>query len=173
MSLAGARDDRVVLWSSFIFVEFLLHFVPAHPTPRRYPSATYSGARAFRLDPTPRASSTTTLKRPRKVRKHPTRPWHNPLDDKEMHHDSMYGPAVCCKRFRCSVFGSCINVSGLCLELPAPGHHGYQRALDLITTQASLGPFESPVFDRAGKTGLHRIFNLSQTSAGISTPLNH
>jgi hypothetical protein len=29
---------------------------------------------------------------------------------------------------------SCINVSGLCVErVGAPGHHGYQRACDLIT----------------------------------------
>jgi hypothetical protein len=28
---------------------------------------------------------------------------------------------------------SCINVSGLSLERIAPGHHGYQRACDLIT----------------------------------------
>jgi hypothetical protein len=29
---------------------------------------------------------------------------------------------------------SCINVSGLCLErVCAPGHHGYQRACDLIS----------------------------------------
>jgi hypothetical protein len=34
----------------------------------------------------------------------------------------------------------------------APGHHGYQRACDLITGQASNGPFGSPVFACAGKT---------------------
>jgi hypothetical protein len=34
----------------------------------------------------------------------------------------------------------------------APGHHGYQRACDLISGQASNGLFGSPVFARAGKT---------------------
>ena len=67
----------------------------------------------------------------------------------------MYGPAVCCKRFpRSGGRGSCINVSGLELErFRAPGHHGYQRARDLNTGQASTGPFGSPVFACAGTTG--------------------
>jgi len=34
-----------------------------------------------------------------------------------------------------------------------PGHHGYQRAVDLISGQASIGPNGSPGFDRAGKSG--------------------
>ena len=34
----------------------------------------------------------------------------------------------------------------------APDHHGYQRARDVITGQASTGPFGSPVFACAGKT---------------------
>ena len=34
----------------------------------------------------------------------------------------------------------------------APGHHGYQRAYDLILGQASNGLVGSPVFARAGKT---------------------
>src|SRR6201993_382171 len=34
----------------------------------------------------------------------------------------------------------------------APGHHGYQRAFELINGQASNGPFGSPVFGCAGKT---------------------
>jgi hypothetical protein len=34
----------------------------------------------------------------------------------------------------------------------APGPHGYQRACDLISGQASNGPLGSPVFVRAGKT---------------------
>src|SRR5450432_4001665 len=34
----------------------------------------------------------------------------------------------------------------------APDHHGYQRACVLITGQASIGPFGSPVFACAGKT---------------------
>ena len=67
----------------------------------------------------------------------------------------MYGPAVRRKKFRRFSFRSCINVSGLSLErCVAPGHHGYQRAVDLISGQASTGPKGSPGFDRAGKTGL-------------------
>src|SRR5215475_11037680 len=34
----------------------------------------------------------------------------------------------------------------------APGHHGYQRAFELISGRASNGPFGSPVFACAGKT---------------------
>jgi hypothetical protein len=34
----------------------------------------------------------------------------------------------------------------------ALGHHGYQRAFELISAQASTGPFGSPVFACAGKT---------------------
>ena len=63
---------------------------------------------------------------------------------------------------------SCINVSGLSLER-APGHHGYQRACELITGKASTGPFGSPVFAYAGKTEPPSLLILSQTSAGNST----
>ena len=48
----------------------------------------------------------------------------------------------------------------------APGHHGYQRACDLISGQASNGPFGSPVFACAGKTDPPSRLILSQTSAG-------
>src|ERR1700726_2657674 len=65
----------------------------------------------------------------------------------------MYGPAVRCKRFVDLV------VSGLASMYPvsswscfAPDHHGYQRACELISGQASNGPFGSPVFACAGKT---------------------
>src|SRR5262245_48855769 len=34
----------------------------------------------------------------------------------------------------------------------APGHHGYQRAFELISGQASNRPFGSPVFACGGKT---------------------
>src|SRR6266852_3853079 len=62
---------------------------------------------------------------------------------------------------------SCINVSGLYWSaLWAPGHHGYQRACDLISGQASTGPLGSPVFARAGKTDPPSRLILSQTSAG-------
>jgi hypothetical protein len=48
----------------------------------------------------------------------------------------------------------------------APGHHGYQRACGLISGQASIGPFGSPVFACAGKTDPPSLRFLSQTSAG-------
>jgi hypothetical protein len=51
-------------------------------------------------------------------------------------------------------------------SLRAPGHHGYQRACDLISGQASTGPFGSPVFACAGKTDPPSRLILSQTSAG-------
>ena len=62
---------------------------------------------------------------------------------------------------------SCINVSGLLIGALAPGHHGYQRACDLISGKASTGPFGSPVFASAGKTEPPSRLILSQTSAGI------
>ena len=49
-----------------------------------------------------------------------------------------------------AVLHQCIRpLIGACC---APGHHGYQRAFDLISGQASNGPFGSPVFACAGKT---------------------
>jgi len=39
----------------------------------------------------------------------------------------------------------------------APGHHGYQRACDLISDKASTGPFGSPVFACAGRPNLHLV----------------
>jgi hypothetical protein len=86
----------------------------------------------------------------------------------------MYGPAVRCKKFRRAV--GC----GLASMYPAsdwsgwaPGHHGYQRAGDLISGQASTGPNGSPVFARAGKTDPPSLRFLSQTSAGKQTKLPH
>src|ERR1700674_2113168 len=62
-----------------------------------------------------------------------------------------------------SVLHQCIRpLIGAC----APGHHGYQRACVLISGQASSGPFGSPVFACAGKTGPPSLLILSQTSAG-------
>jgi hypothetical protein len=46
------------------------------------------------------------------------------------------------------------------------GHHGYQRACDLINVQASTGPSGPPVFARTGKTDPPSRLILSQTSAG-------
>ena len=49
-----------------------------------------------------------------------------------------------------AVLHQCIRpLIGACC---APGHHGYQRAFELISGQASSGPFGSPVFACAGKT---------------------
>src|SRR6516225_12289268 len=48
-----------------------------------------------------------------------------------------------------AVLRQCIRLLiGAC----APSHHGYQRACDLISGQASCGPLGSPVFACAGKT---------------------
>jgi hypothetical protein len=48
-----------------------------------------------------------------------------------------------------AVLHQCIRpLIGAC----APGHHGYQRAYDLISGQASNGLLGSPVFACAGKT---------------------
>src|SRR5450759_4249566 len=65
-----------------------------------------------------------------------------------------------------------LAVSGLASMYPAfdwsvaPGHHGYQRACDLIKRQTSIGPVGSPVFACAGKTEPPFRLILSQTSAG-------
>jgi hypothetical protein len=79
----------------------------------------------------------------------------------------MYGAAVRCKRFssgcRLWVLHQCIRPL---IGAHAPGHHGYQRACVLITGQASSGPFGSPGFACAGKTGPPSRLILSQTSAG-------
>src|ERR1700688_2342924 len=65
----------------------------------------------------------------------------------------MYGPAARCKGFssscRFAVLHQCIRPL---IGAFAPGHHGYQRACDLISGQASIGPFGSPVCVRARKT---------------------
>ena len=80
----------------------------------------------------------------------------------------MYGPAARRKRFssicRLAVLHQCIRP--LIGAARAPGHHGYQRACDLISGQASNGPFGSAVFACAGKTYSPSRFILSQTSAG-------
>src|SRR6476660_6675687 len=69
---------------------------------------------------------------------------------------------------------SCINVSGFDWSLLcAPGHHGYQRACDLISGQASNGPFGSPVFACAGKTDPPSRLILSQTLAGKGLVSRH
>ena len=79
----------------------------------------------------------------------------------------MYGPAARRKRFssicRMWVLHRCIRPHiGAC---HAPGHHGYQRACDLINVQASTGPTGPPVFARTGKTDPPSRLILSQTSS--------
>jgi enamine deaminase RidA (YjgF/YER057c/UK114 family) len=55
----------------------------------------------------------------------------------------------------------------------APGHHGYQRACDLISGQASNGPNGSPVLACAGKTDPPSRLILSQRSLGFTSPRAH
>jgi hypothetical protein len=66
----------------------------------------------------------------------------------------MYGPAVRCKRFSVDLANAVLHqcIRSLLGAHCAPDHDGYQRACDLITGQASTGPFGSPVFACAGKT---------------------
>ena len=70
-----------------------------------------------------------------------------------------------------AVLHQCIRpLIGACCT---PGHHGYQRACVLISGQASIGPFGSPVFACAGKTEPPSRLILSQTSAGNLIGLRH
>ena len=63
-----------------------------------------------------------------------------------------------------AVLHQCIRpLIGACC---APGHHGSQRACVLISGQASIGPFGSPVCAPARKTEPPSRLILSQTSAG-------
>src|SRR5215471_17962140 len=79
----------------------------------------------------------------------------------------MYGPAVRCKRFRRSGrYGLASMYPASAWSVLCSGPSWDQRACDLISGQASTGPFGSPVFACAGKTDLHRRLILSQTSAG-------
>ena len=83
----------------------------------------------------------------------------------------MYGPAVRRKRFSSSwrfwVLHQCIRpLIGACC---APGHHGYQRACDLIKRQASTGQVGHQCSHAPRRPILHRRLILSQTSAGKLT----
>jgi hypothetical protein len=51
----------------------------------------------------------------------------------------------------------------------APDHHGYQRACDLISGQASMGHLGHQGSHAPGRPILHRRLILSQSSAGKST----
>src|SRR5262249_53527722 len=76
--------------------------------------------------------------------------------------DPMYGPAVRCKKTSqvggSAVLHQCIRplIGAFC----APGHHGYQRACDLISGEASTGHLDhqcshAPV--EAFRSGLRQI----------------
>jgi hypothetical protein len=64
----------------------------------------------------------------------------------------------------CAVLHQCIRplIGAFC----APGHHGYQRACDLISGQASMGHWGHQCSHAPGRPILHLVFILSQTSAG-------
>jgi hypothetical protein len=51
----------------------------------------------------------------------------------------MYGPAARRKRFRRAVGSGLALIRPLIGAHCAPGHHGYQRACDLISEQATKG----------------------------------
>src|SRR6516162_1525532 len=70
-------------------------------------------------------------------------------------------------------------VSGLASMYPAsdwsiaPGHHGYQRACELISGQASAGQMGHQGSQAPGRPNLHLLSILSQTSAGkLAQPLH-
>ena len=85
---------------------------------------------------------------------------------------SIHGPFVWSGRASQEVSSICrMRVLHQCIRphigaCHAPGHHGYQRACDLINVQASTGPSGPPVFARTGKTDPLSRLVLSQTSAG-------
>jgi hypothetical protein len=59
-------------------------------------------------------------------------------------------------------FWSRVNVSGLSLErLGAPGHHGYQRVIDLFSRQASLGHLVHQVSITLGRPFAISLFALA------------
>jgi hypothetical protein len=71
-------------------------------------------------------------------------------------------------------------VSGLASMYPvsswsclAPDHHGYQRACVLISGQASIGPFGSPVFACAGKTDPLSLISLADLGWKLLIGLCH
>ena len=70
------------------------------------------------------------------------------------------------RRFRRIGGGGLASMYPALIGAFAPGHHGYQRACVLVTGQASIGPFGSPVFARARKTDPPFCLVFSQTSAG-------
>ena len=66
--------------------------------------------------------------------------------------------------WRCTVLHQCIRP--WIGARSAPGHHGYQRACDLISGQASMGQMGHQCSHAPGRPILHLVFILSQTSAG-------
>ena len=72
----------------------------------------------------------------------------------------MVRPCVARGFLRFGGWRSCINVSGLWLErLLAPGHHGYQRACDLISGQASTGQTGHQCSHAPGSPILHLVLS--------------
>jgi len=73
--------------------------------------------------------------------------------------DPMYGPAVRCKRvsssWRWAVLHQCIRP--LIGARSAPDHHGYQRACELITGQASAGHLGHQCSHAPGRPDLHLV----------------
>ena len=63
----------------------------------------------------------------------------------------------------CAVLHQCIRP--LLGAFSAPGHHGYQRACDLISGQASMGHLGHQCSQAPGRPILHLVI-FSQTSAG-------
>ena len=90
-------------------------------------------------------------------------------------HQSVNGPNVWSGRALQEVFIYLANaVLHQCIRPPvgaccAPGHHGYQRACDLIKRQASTGQVGHQCSHAPGRPILHRRLILSQTSAGKLT----
>jgi len=64
----------------------------------------------------------------------------------------------------CAVLHQCIRP--LIGAFRAPGHHGYQRACDLVSGQVSTGHLGHQYSQAPGRPILHLVFVLSQTSAG-------
>jgi hypothetical protein len=66
----------------------------------------------------------------------------------------MYGPAVRCKRFS-SILGDAVLHQCIrpLIGASAPGHHGYQRACDLILSQTEAGKDIGYVIDSSLASG--------------------
>ena len=71
--------------------------------------------------------------------------------------DPMYGPAGVAREFdELGGERSCINVSGL-EEQRAPGHHGYQRACDLLSGKILTGHLGHQCSHAPGRPYFHLV----------------